>query len=156
MTQALVIREAQPDDHAVIVENNIALAFESEGKVLDRDRISEGVRQALADAGRACYYLAEADGRVAGQLMITREWSDWRCGWFWWIQSVYVSPDYRRRGIYRALHEHVAERARASGTACGIRLYVEHQNELARSTYEKLGLKDSGYVLMETDWSAGP
>lgn len=153
MSQTFHIRPAQTADHAVIVDNNIALAVESEGKVLDRDLIARGVQLVLTDPDRGNYYLAEFDRRVVGQLMITREWSDWRCGWFWWIQSVYVAPNYRRRGVYRALHHHVCEIARESGTACGVRLYVEHQNEAARRTYVQLGMRDSGYLLMETDWS---
>lgn len=99
------------------------------------------------------YYLAEQDGRVVGQLLITFEFSDWRDGLFWWIQSVYVHPSARRGGVYRALHRHVEQEARKSGTACGLRLYVDKRNTRAQQVYRSLGLVPTEYDLYEADWS---
>ena len=99
--------------------------------------------------------MAVADGQVIGQLMITYEWSDWRNGVFWWIQSVYVRPDWRRRGVYRALYDHVQTSARASQQACGVRLYVEQANQRAIATYREMGMQPSGHLVYETDWVFG-
>ncbi|MDP7128378.1 MAG: GNAT family N-acetyltransferase, partial [Candidatus Marinimicrobia bacterium] len=95
------------------------------------------------------YLLAEADGQVAGQLMITTEWSDWRNGNFWWIQSVYVKPDFRHKGIYCRLHETVLKMVRENRDICGIRLYVDTFNISAQETYRKLGMDKSNYIIME-------
>src|SRR4051794_30784856 len=103
------LRRAVPADAPVVVEFNRLLAQESEGKALDPAVLSAGVAAALADPARGLYFLAEQDGQVLGQILITTEWSDWRNGWFWWIQSVYVRPEARRRGVFRALFEHVEQ-----------------------------------------------
>lgn len=105
------------------------------------------------DGPLGVYYLAEQDGRVVGQLLITFEFSDWRDGLFWWIQSVYVHPSARRGGVYRALHRHVEQEARKSGTACGLRLYVDKRNTRAQQVYRSLGLVPTEYDLYEADWS---
>lgn len=147
------IRRATPDDADTITANNLAMATESEGRRLDRAVVASGVRRALADPALGVYYLALRAGRVVGQLMITTEFSDWRDGVFWWIQSVYVHPAARRSGVYRALHEHVAAEARTAEHVCGLRLYVERGNTSARQVYEKLGLAHTGYELYEADWS---
>ena len=96
------IRPAQPDDWPVVVDFNSRLAEESEGKVLDRAHLVPGVQALLADPAKGRYFVAEKDGQIIGQLMHTREWSDWRNGDIWWLQSVYVHPDYRRQGVFRA------------------------------------------------------
>ena len=153
---ALRIRDARPDDAPTIVAFNSALARETEGKALDPRLIEPGVRALLADRGKGRYFLAEADGQVVGQTMITYEWSDWRNGTFWWIQSVYVPEAQRRRGVFRALHAHILALAQADPTVCGIRLYVEHHNEHAKRTYLSLGMVDSGYALLEQDFRAPP
>ena len=101
------VRAATPADAPLVIEFNRRLAEESEGKTLDPAVLGPGVRAALADPRKALYFLAEAEGSVAGQMMVTYEWSDWRNGWLWWIQSVYVRPEARRRGVFRALFEHV-------------------------------------------------
>jgi GNAT superfamily N-acetyltransferase len=98
------------------------------------------------------YYLAEAGGRVVGQLLITKEWSDWRDGWFWWIQSVFVAPEARRAGAYRVLHEHVVAEARRAGDVRGIRLYTEQANTQAHRVYERMGMRRSAYVMYEVEW----
>lgn len=149
----VTIRTASADDAETVTANNLALAQEAEGRRLDPDTVCSGVRRLLADPTRGVYYLAERDGKVVGQLLITREWSDWRDGWFWWIQSVYVNPDARRQGVYRTLHQHVEAQARHQPDVRGLRLYVDSGNTRAQRVYEQLGMKQSGYILYETDWS---
>jgi GNAT superfamily N-acetyltransferase len=144
----MLIRDAHTEDLAVLVDYNARLAAETENLTLDRAVLEAGVRNGLADPARARYFVAEIDGRVAGQLMLTHEWSDWRNGDIWWIQSVYVAAEFRRRGVFRALFEHVRRLARASGVV-GLRLYVERNNAPARATYLGLGLTETHYVLME-------
>jgi GNAT superfamily N-acetyltransferase len=146
---AIVIRRATSSDAAVVCEFNRLLAHESEGKELDRALLDPGVRAVLADAHKGCYFLAEQDGQIVGQVGLTYEWSDWRNGWFWWIQSVYVVPLARRHGVFRALYRHVEETARADTTVIGIRLYVERDNQAAHETYQNLGLGWTSYMVME-------
>jgi ribosomal protein S18 acetylase RimI-like enzyme len=147
------VRAARTADTAAIAAGNRAMAGESEGKHLDPAVVAAGVSAALADADKGRYFIAEVGGRVAGQAMVTREWSDWRNGWFWWIQSVYVAPEFRRRGVYRALHGHIRAAARSAGDVAGIRLYVEKANTPAQATYRAMGMIDAGYLLFEDDWS---
>src|SRR3982751_724687 len=109
------VRSATGNDAAIIARFNIALASETENVRLDPPTILAGVRAGLSDESKALYFLAEIEGRVVGQIMITHEWSDWRNGDLWWIQSVYVEQDFRRRGVFRALYEHVIAQARAAG-----------------------------------------
>jgi ribosomal protein S18 acetylase RimI-like enzyme len=153
-SRALVVRPAGPGDRDTVTDFNIRLALESEGLRLEPAVVRAGVERVLADSTRGLYFLAEVDGMVAGQTLITYEWSDWRNGWFWWIQSVYVHPDHRRRGVFRALHEFIASRARRDAEICGLRLYVDRRNEQAMRTYERLGMRPGGYLLYEIDWSA--
>ncbi|HXG11973.1 MAG TPA: GNAT family N-acetyltransferase [Gemmataceae bacterium] len=145
----VTVRRAGPADAAVIVEFNRLLAEESEGKRLDPSLLTPGVAAALADERKALYFVAELDGAVVGQMMITFEWSDWRNGWFWWIQSVYVRPEVRRRGVFRALFEHVHQAARRDPEVIGLRLYVENGNRAAQEVYARLGLKPAGYFVLE-------
>jgi ribosomal protein S18 acetylase RimI-like enzyme len=111
-----------------------------------------GVSAALDDPSKALYFIAEVDGLPAGQLMITYEWSDWRNGVFWWIQSVYVVPEWRRRGVYRKLYAEVQRLARERSGVCGLRLYVERHNELAQGAYERLGMRRAAYEMFEEDF----
>lgn len=145
----LSIRQAALADAAVIVEFNRLLAEESEGKALDIGVLSRGVAAGLADPRKSVYYLAEEDGVAVGQIMFTTEWSDWRNGWFWWIQSVYVQKDARRRGVFRALFEKVRQAALADGEVIGLRLYVERDNTIAQETYRQLGMDAAGYLVFE-------
>ncbi len=146
------IRPATPSDWAIIVEYNCALAFETEDKVLNKQLIIPGVKALLADAGKGLYRLAETNGQVVGQLMLTYEWSDWRNGWFWWIQSVYVHPDFRRKGVYRSLYEALHEEATRREDVCGIRLYVDQENHRAQKTYRALAMQAAHYDLYEVDF----
>jgi GNAT superfamily N-acetyltransferase len=146
---SLTIRRAGPADAAVVAEFNRLLALESEGKALDAAVLAAGVAAGLADPNRSIYFLAEQDGAAVGQIMYTKEWSDWRNGWFWWIQSVYVRPEARRRGVFRALYEHVYQAARADGQVIGLRLYVERNNHAAQETYRHLGMQAAGYLVFE-------
>jgi ribosomal protein S18 acetylase RimI-like enzyme len=145
----LAIRRATSQDGDVVVEFNRRLAEESEGKKLDPALLKAGVAQALADSNKALYFLAEDGGAVVGQIMITTEWSDWRNGWFWWIQSVYVRPEARRRGVFRALFEHVSNVARQDPTVIGLRLYVDEDNHAAQETYRSLGMVETSYFVLE-------
>jgi GNAT superfamily N-acetyltransferase len=148
------IRAARIDDAAFLAAGNIAMALESEQKQLDPATVTRGVRAVLDDSGKGRYFIAERDSRPVGQLMITYEWSDWRNGTFWWIQSVYVLPGARRLGVFRKLFDHVEQLAKADATVCGIRLYVERENARAQATYRHCELEDAGYVVMEVDYSA--
>ena len=148
MSVTPVIRAAEDTDRDTIVSFNCALALESEGKALDREVVTNGVEIALNDPERLVYRVAELEGSVVGCLALSREWSDWRSGWFLWIQSVYVSPDFRRQGVYRALHESVVEQARADSEVCGVRLYVEENNQGAQKTYLSMGMT-GGYVVFD-------
>ena len=150
--QPINVRLAQISDLATLVEFNIAMARETEGKELDPDLLRKGVTSALQSDDRGFYLVAEVDGKVAGQLMITREWSDWRNGFFWWIQSVYVHPNHRRQGIYRALDQRVKTLALEQGDVCGVRLYVDRSNQVAQQVYRQLGMSQSHYDLYEIDF----
>jgi GNAT superfamily N-acetyltransferase len=143
------VRQALPEDWEVVVDFNCRLAAESEGKQLDPRRIVAGVQSLLADSTKGRYFVACRDGRVVGQLMHTWEWSDWRNGQIWWLQSVYVLPEFRRRGVFRRLFEHLAQQAAADPDVVGLRLYVEEGNRTAQQTYRQLGLEPAGYLVME-------
>ncbi len=145
------IRRAQRSDLETIVEFNARLAQQSEGVHLDRARLRSGVENLLRDERRGFYLLAESDGSPLGQLGLTFEWSDWRNGVFWWLQSVYVRPEHRRRGVLRALYARVLELA-AGGGVCGVRLYVEKNNRAAQSAYRRLGLAPTVFEMYEDDF----
>jgi GNAT superfamily N-acetyltransferase len=144
----LVIRPAVVADAPIVTAYNALLALESEHKKLDPEVLAPGVLAALRDPERARYFVAEDEGAVVGQIMLTREWSDWRNGWIWWIQSVYVRSDRRRHGVFRALYEHVRKTARSEGVV-GLRLYVEQENHAAQEVYKRLGMQRSGYLVLE-------
>lgn len=146
----IVIRDATAADHALIVDFNSCLAEETEGRTLDQSLIASGVAALLADATKGRYWIAMVDGEVVGQLMVTCEWSDWRDGMIWWIQSVYISAKFRRKGVFSTLYAHVECLVNADPVACGIRLYVEKNNSHAQDTYRNLGITESGYLVMET------
>lgn len=143
------VRWATADDVDFLVAGNVAMAAETEDKPLAEDVVRRGVTAALHDPHKGRYLMAEHDGDVVGQLMLTLEWSDWRNGWFWWIQSVYVPPSARRRGVYRALDTFVQQAALADDDVCGVRLYVEQDNTRAQQTYRSLGMHPTDYLLFE-------
>lgn len=142
------IRLATSADAAVLVEFNAAMALETEGKNLLPEVIGAGVRGLLDNPVAGFYVLAETERAVAA-LMITKEWSDWRNGSFWWIQSVYVRPEARRQGVYRRLYRHVQEMAAKDPQVCGFRLYVERENSAAQAAYAALGMKETRYCVFE-------
>ena len=146
----LSIRDAMPADAATIAEYNTRLALESEGMELVPEVVGPGVQAMLADRSMGRYWVAESHGKVVGQIMVTYEWSDWRNGRIWWIQSVYVHGDYRRSGVFSALYRHVESLARRDPQACGIRLYVERDNTRAQRTYASLGMVMTDYQVMQT------
>jgi GNAT superfamily N-acetyltransferase len=143
------IRRATAADLEVLVRGNIAIARETEQTTLDPELVRPGVELVLRDESRGIYFVAETS-EVVGQLLITREWSDWRCGFYWWIQSVYVAPSARRTGVYRALHEHVVAAAREA-CVLALKLYVDRDNHVARATYAALGMGHSDYDLYEAE-----
>jgi GNAT superfamily N-acetyltransferase len=150
---SLTIRPALPADLAALVQWNAAMAWETEHKQLDPTVLTRGVRGVFEQPQRGFYLVAERDGEAVGSLLVTREWSDWRCGEFWWIQSVYVMPEARRGGVFRALYADVEQRATAAG-AVGLRLYVETENRHAQATYEGLGMQRCHYFMYEMPLAA--
>lgn len=146
------IRAATPADRDTIVDFNIRLADESEGMQLDRATVRRGVTLVLDDPSRGRYFIAETGDGPVGQTMITFEWSDWRCGWFWWIQSVYVIPELRGRGVFRQLLERVMGEARSRDDVCGVRLYVDLDNHSAQAVYDRTGLPRAHYEMREVDF----
>lgn len=149
MNQPLTIRKAERRDADAIARFNSAMALETEGKALLPERINPGVLRLLGDPSLGFYVVAEQAGSVVGCLMITNEWSDWRNGLFWWIQSVYIVPAARRQGVYRALYDFVRDLARADPGICGFRLYVEKENTAAQRTYSSLGMAPTDYLVYE-------
>lgn len=146
---AVHIRPAAPADAGVIAEFNCAMALETEGKRLILVTVLKGAQRLLDEPALGFYLVAESEGESVGLAMVTTEWSDWRNGRFWWIQSVYVRPDFRRRGVFRALYSAIRERAAHGPDVCGFRLYVEKDNANAIATYRSLGLSATDYRVME-------
>ena len=152
----LIIRAANLDDVESIITFSAAMALETENRQLNVARLKEGTLSLLNTPSYGFFMVAEIrDGeqrRLIGQLMITYEWSDWRNGVFWWIQSVYVDPAWRRRGVFRRIHEAVVSQAKADVKVCGLRLYVEQDNHTAEAVYQRVGLKRSVYKVYEEDF----
>ncbi len=149
---SIFIRKALRSDAQTIAEFNAAMALETEGLCLDVSRLLLGVAGLFDNADKGFYLIAEHNGSVVGQMMITYEWSDWRNGIFWWIQSVYVHPEFRAQKIYRTLYEHAIALAKEQQNVCGLRLYVEKENERAHHVYEKLGMTLTNYDMYEVDF----
>lgn len=149
MPPTSAVRPAILADCEFIVDCNAAMARETEALELDRARLARGVQRLLAEPARGFYLVAEVDGRPAGCVLVTHEWSDWRDGDWWWLQSVYVVPEARRRGVFRALHEALLQRAEADPDVVGLRLYVERDNRTAQATYASLGLRETRYLMRE-------
>ena len=150
----LRIRDATPDDQEFIAAGNEAMALETEHKQLDPATVRLGVGEALRNPAHGRYFVAEdASGTPVGQLMITYEWSDWRNGQFWWLQSVHVIAPARGRGVFRSLYDHVETLARATPGVIGLRLYVEGDNVRAQRSYARCGMDMRDYRFMEVDYS---
>lgn len=145
----LRIRPATLADTATIVGFNARLAAETEDKALDQETLTAGVGRVLADERLGRYFVAELDGEVVGQMMVTYEWSDWRNGTIWWIQSVYVDKGARRSGVFSRLYASLEKAAREAADVVGIRLYVENENGRAQATYRALDFVEPGYRVME-------
>ena len=150
------VRPATPDDWQHVVDFNLRLARETEHLQLDPAVLIPGVQAALADPAKARYFLAVAGTQVVGQLMHTYEWSDWRNGMIWWLQSVYVVPEHRSSGVFRALFDHLRTAAHTDPGVVGLRLYVEDENQRARDVYARLGLEPGGYSVMQQVWRNAP
>lgn len=155
-TGTIRIRPARPEDAPTLIAFSTAMATETEQRRLDQKTLQQGVNALLNDAHRGFFIIAEASTsqgqQIVGQLMVTFEWSDWRNGVFWWIQSVYVDRPWRRQGVYRRLYNDLLEKARKDASVCGIRLYVAQDNPVAQSVYQRVGLIPSGYIVYEKDF----
>jgi GNAT superfamily N-acetyltransferase len=149
MTNDVAIRRGEPSDAETLAEFNIAMAWETERKRLDAPTVTRGVQAVLKNANYGFYVVAVAEDRVVGSLLVTYEWSDWRCGLLWWIQSVYVRPSFRRRGVFTRLHEFLQDEASRAPQICGLRLYVEDSNRTAQQVYTTLGMKRTPYHIYE-------
>ena len=150
MPSEINIREANKGNLAILVQNNQALAEETEALLLDKDVLREGIKQALK-RDECHYFVAVIGEQVIGQTMITYEWSDWRNGIIWWIQSVYVLPAHRKQGIFRVLFKHIENLAKVNPQVKALRLYVMHNNNAGQDTYQSLGMNDSGYIVFEKE-----
>ena len=146
------IRDATSADATIIAEFNTTIATETEDHQLDQELIAAGVDALLSDRSKGRYWIAEINAEIAGQIMVTYEFSDWRNGVIWWIQSVYVAARFRRIGVFSALYNHVESLARNDEHVAGIRLYVEHSNKQAQDTYRSLGMNMRDYRVMEVDF----
>ncbi len=143
------IRTATAADAAVLADFNCRLAQETENKTLDEVVVLSGVKRGLQQGHEVTYFVAEVEENIVGQVLLTREWSDWRDGWTYWLQSVYVQADFRGKGVFRQLVEHVKQNLRDRGDVSLLRLYVEKENEAAIATYRRLGFVDPNYRVME-------
>ncbi len=143
------VRKATMNDHPKLVEFQIAMASETEGAVLHLETLEAGVKAVLEDPGKGNYYVTEINDEVVASLLTTFEWSDWRNGTILWIQSVYVLPMYRRRGVYRRMYAHLKTMVLCSEKLAGIRLYADKKNETAHKTYENLGMNQDHYITFE-------
>jgi len=148
MSNNIVIRYAKLSDVDAIVQFNLEMAYETEGISLSIEKLTDGVKAVFDDNTKGFYVIAESDDKPVGQALVTYEWSDWRNAIFWWIQSVYVVPEYRGAGIFKAIFTYIRSTAESSNV-CGIRLYVERNNHIAKSVYKRLGMEESHYDLYE-------
>ncbi len=145
----MIIRQALSQDAGELAEFNINMARETEGIELIPEVITTGVKRLIDSPHLGFYLVVELDNGIQASLMITTEWSDWRNGVFWWVQSVYVRPQYRRQGLYRELYARVKELAEQEPSVCGYRLYVERDNVGAQNTYESQGMVETDYKMYE-------
>ncbi len=153
MPDELLIRIAEDRDIATLAKFNMALAWETEQKKLDPAVVTRGLQTLFKNPQHGFYTVAEVGGEVVGCVMITYEWSDWRCGLFWWIQSVYIDSKFRRQGVFRKLYEFLTEKASHEANVCGFRLYVEHSNLAGQSTYAGIGMEEISYKFYEEEFA---
>jgi GNAT superfamily N-acetyltransferase len=153
MNDAIEIRDAIRADVPFLADCNLAMALESEQKLLARDVLTRGIVAVFDHPERGFYLVAERGGKAVGSLLITHEWSDWRNGGWWWIQSVYVVPDARRAGVFTAMYREIETRAHAKTGVIGLRLYVEKENARAQATYSALGMEPAYYSLYQRSWA---
>jgi len=146
---AIRYRDARPADSAAIIAFQCAMARETEAMELDAKICGRGVAGVFEDSSRGRYFVAESDGQIVASLLITPEWSDWRNGVVWWIQSVYVRPDMRKQRVYGGLYDHVRRLAEATDSVKGIRLYVDRRNADAQEVYRRLGMDGDHYQVFE-------
>lgn len=144
----LTITRGNSSDIDAIVRFQADMAMESEGTLLDVDRLTLGVTSAINDEQKGTYLVARANGTPIGSLMVTREWSDWNNMWYWWIQSVYVLPEYRNQGVYRAMYATLKDMAKENGVS-QVRLYADRTNHSAQQVYQRLGMTESHYLMFE-------
>jgi GNAT superfamily N-acetyltransferase len=149
MMNDTAVRIAVAEDTETLAQFNAAMALETEDRRLDLPTVTRGVKRVFADPDNGFYVVATSNGDVVGSLLVTYEWSDWRCGRYWWVQSVYVRPQFRRRGVFRALYRFVKAKAQDQTDVCGVRLYVEKANRRARQCYEEMGLEETPYRMYE-------
>ena len=149
MANHVSVRIGKPNDIESIVKFNQAMALETEQKNLSLPLLTKGVKAVFENPEHGFYVVAEIDNEVIGCLLVTYEWSDWRCGLFWWLQSLYVAPEYRQQGVFHQLYKFVKEKAVNDSNICGFRLYVEKDNYVAQSSYKKVGMEESGYKIYE-------
>ncbi len=145
----ITVRPAELDDAIAIIDFQLKMAMETESLALDYHTVTQGVHSVFEDATKGAYYVAVADQKVIGSLMTTYEWSDWRCGTVIWIQSVFIIPEYRGKGVYKKLYEYIQQRVNESSGFRGIRLYVDKTNRAAQQVYEKLGMNGEHYQMYE-------
>jgi ribosomal protein S18 acetylase RimI-like enzyme len=145
-----VVSRGEVCDIDSIVQFQADMAMESEGCVLNKEKVIKGVTAAMLDDSKGIYWVAKYEGRTIGSLMITREWSDWNNEWYWWIQSVYVTPEYRKQGVYKAMYQKVKDAAKENNVS-QIRLYADKTNLSAQKAYQSLGMHKSHYLMFEED-----
>jgi len=149
VSNELLVRLAEDKDVQTLAQFNVALAWETERKKLELPVVSRGLRTLLKNQHHGFYTVAEMAGDVVGCVMVTYEWSDWRCGLFWWIQSVYVRPEFRRQRVFSTLYEFLKKKASGEPNVCGFRLYVEGANYPAQTTYSQVGMAETSYKVYE-------
>ncbi|MFC1633376.1 GNAT family N-acetyltransferase [Planctomycetota bacterium] len=149
MSNKLLVRMGEEKDAKILAKSNIAMAWETEQKRLSPPVVADGVQSLLSNPRHGFYVVAEIEHKVVGSLMVTFEWSDWRDASYWWIQSVYVKPEFRKKGVFRKLYAFVKEKASQETNVCGLRLYVEQDNLTAQNTYQKIGMNQTPYKLYE-------
>ena len=148
MVTDIFVREAEQSDVSTLIEYNLSLADETESTSLDKNILRLGIEKAL-ELNDCRYLVAELDNKIVGQTMLTPEWSDWRNGVIWWMQSVYVNPDYRKRGVFQSILKYIENLAEKTLEVKALRLYVMDDNQIARRAYQNLGIKNSNYLVYE-------